>query len=156
MAKKDLKKELREAERQRDEAKHLVRRAQDTQSAAKRQMEEISRWSDLKRQVRDTADSIHEKFVAWDTVRELRFNAKLDEAEAKLRGWKADYKFKQAQQGMKEHDALSTLEEQTALARARLSEWNHSRHERKAEEALEDAARHFDQAYDAAASRFDR
>jgi hypothetical protein len=42
------------------------------------------------------------------------------------------------------------------LARARLSEWNHSRHERKAEAALEDAPRQFDQAYDAAASRFKR
>lgn len=156
MDKKDLDAQKREAERQRDEARRQVREAQHMQEAARHEMKDVSRWGEIKREARESAQSFHDKFVTWDSAREQRFNARLNEAEAKLREWKADYKIKQAEQGMREHDALAKLEEQTALARTRLAEWNHSRHERKAEEALEDAARHLDEAYDAAASRFKR
>jgi hypothetical protein len=55
---------------------------------------------------------------------------------------------------MKRHDELATLEEQIALARARSAEAKHQKYTARAQEALDDAARSFDQAYDAAARRY--
>ena len=101
-------------------------------------------------------DRISERYGVWDEARERRFNARLDEVEAKVKLWKARADEKRAELGVKQHDALAALEERTALARARVAEWNRARHERKAQEALEEAAHRFDEAYDAAAKRYDR
>ena len=97
---------------------------------------------------------VNDRYTAWDSAREREFNARLDEAEAQLGVWKAKADQKRAQQSMKRHDALATLEEKIALARARSAEAKHQKYTAKAQEALDDAARHFDQAYDAAAKRY--
>lgn len=91
-----------------------------------------------------------ERFAGWDEARERRLHAKLDEAEATLRAWKAQLDQKRADARMEVRHAIARLEEKTALARARSAELSHDRHNRKAQEALEEAARHFDEAYEAA------
>jgi hypothetical protein len=149
---KDWKAQELAAELRREEARIDAQRASAAADDASREMSEISERADL----RDSLGRAHDRFVAWDDARGRRFNARLDEAGAKLREWKANYKVEQAREGMREHDALARLEEQTALARARLAAWNVSHHERAAEEALEDAARNFAAAFEAAASRYDK
>ncbi|HSL70488.1 MAG TPA: hypothetical protein VK864_09615 [Longimicrobiales bacterium] len=99
---------------------------------------------------------VSERYSSWDSARERRFNARLDEAEAKLRGWKARVDQKKAERGLERRDELSKLEEKAALARARSAELSHDRHNKKAQEALEDAARHFDEAFDAATKRYEK
>jgi len=96
---------------------------------------------------------VSDRYTAWDAAREREFNARLDEAEAQLKVWKAKADQKRAQQAIKHNDALATLEENIALARARSAEAKHQKYTAKAQEALDDAARHFDQAYDAASKR---
>lgn len=98
---------------------------------------------------------VSERYTAWDAAREREFNARLDEAEAQLGIWKAKADQKRAQDAMKRHDLLATLEEKIALARARSAEAKHQKYTAQAQEALDDAARHFVQAYDAAAKRYE-
>lgn len=102
------------------------------------------------REFDDALDRLGDRFAAWDDLRRQRFDARLDQANAKLREWKARAEKEGVELGLKGRDALAKLEEEVALARARLAEWERDRHERKAEEALREAARHFDEAYDAA------
>jgi hypothetical protein len=97
---------------------------------------------------------VNERYTAWDAVRERELNARLDEADAKLEVWKAKADQKRAQHAMKRNDELGTLEEKIALARARSAEAKSEKYSAKAQQALEDAARHFVQAYDAAAKRY--
>ena len=92
----------------------------------------------------------------WDAARERHFNAQLDEAEARLQVWKAQADEKRAERGMKRNDDLATLEQKIELARARAAEAKQEQYAGKAREALEDAARHFNQAYDAAARRYEQ
>lgn len=111
----------------------------------------------VEREIKDLQVDIQrvsDRYTAWDSAREREFNARLDEAEAQLGVWKAKADQKRAQQAMKRNDALATLEEKIALARARSAEAKHQKYTAKAQEALDDAARHFDQAYDAAAKRY--
>jgi hypothetical protein len=97
-----------------------------------------------------------ERFTAWDTAREQRFYARLDEAEARLKVWKAQADQKRAGRAMQDHDELATLQEKIALARARAAAARHETHRAEAQAALEEAAHHFDEAYEAAAKRYDR
>jgi hypothetical protein len=99
-------------------------------------------------------ERVNERYTAWDAARERELNARLDQAEAKLAGWKAKTDQKQSQDAMKRNDDLATLEEKIALARARAAEAKHEKYTAKAQQALDDAARHFVQAYNAAAKRF--
>ena len=99
-------------------------------------------------------ERVNERYTAWDAARERELNARLDQADAKLEGWKAKANQKQSQDAMKRNDDLATLEEKIALARARAAEAKHEKYTAKAQQALDDAARHFVQAYDAAAKRF--
>jgi phage shock protein A len=99
---------------------------------------------------------VSEKYTAWDAARERRFYAQLDEAEARLKVWKAQAQRKQAEHTMKAKDDLATLEEQIALARASAAAARSQRYSAEAWAALEDAARHFDEAYDAAAKRYEK
>ena len=98
---------------------------------------------------------VNERYSAWDEARERRFNARLDEADAKVRQWKARADEKSADRTIKRNDELATLEERIALARATSAERRQASHSQKAAEALEDAARQFDKAYDAAAKRYE-
>lgn len=108
--------------------------------------------SDLETRIEQTS----ERYTAWDDARERRLNARLDEADAKMKFWKSKSDARQAQNAMKSHDAIATLEEKVAIARARSAEARTQRYAAKSVQALDDAARYFDQAYDAAAKRYDR
>jgi hypothetical protein len=101
-------------------------------------------------------DKVSDRYSEWDEARERHFKARLDEAEAKLKVWKAQFDQRRAELGVQWHDTLATLEERIALARARAAEKDRVRYDRKTREALEDAARHFDEAYEAAAKRYEK
>lgn len=101
-------------------------------------------------------ERVSERYAAWDAARERRFNARIDQAEAKLRQWKAQAQAWEAERGMKRHDELAKLEENIERARARAADVRRDWHNRKAQEALHEAARHLDAAFEAAATRYDR
>jgi len=100
-------------------------------------------------------DRVSDRYSAWDDARERRFNARLDAADAKVKAWKATADQQRLHDVRESRDALATLEEKTALARARAAEARRERYNDKSQQALDDAARYFDQAYDAAAKRYD-
>lgn len=95
-------------------------------------------------------DRASETYAKWDAALEERFEARLGEATTKLQEWKARAAKESAEFRVKAQDSMAKLEEEVALGRARLAEWQRARHEKKAEEALHEAAKHFDEAYDAA------
>lgn len=98
---------------------------------------------------------VRDRYAEWDDVRERRFNARLDQADAKLRLWKASVAKAVADIEIAEHDVLAKLSERAALARARLADWQRDRRDRKARQALENAAQNFDAAYDEAAKLYE-
>lgn len=98
---------------------------------------------------------VNERYSAWDTARERRFYARLDEADAKLAAWKARGDQKRADLEMKQVDDFATLEERIALARARAAEAASEKYSAKSQSALDEAARYFAEAYDAAVKRYD-
>lgn len=100
-------------------------------------------------------ERVSERYSAWDAARERRLYAELDEADAKLAAWKARYDKDTVRDKVQIHNDLAKLEEKIALARARAAENRLERHSAKAEKALVDAARNFDDAYNAAAKRYD-
>ena len=99
-------------------------------------------------------ERVNERYTAWDAVRERELNARLDEADAKLAVWNAKADQKRAQHAMNRNDDLATLEEKIALARARAAEAKREKYTAKAQQSLDDAVRHFREAYDAAAKRY--
>jgi exonuclease VII small subunit len=113
---------------------------------------------ELEAEIRDLNAGIKrfdDRFEAWDDARDRRFNARLDEAEAKIKIWKARLDKKQVERTVKVHDQIATLEQQIALARAKDAEAREVKYSGKAQEALIDAAYYFDKAYDAAARRYE-
>jgi len=99
-------------------------------------------------------ERVNERFTTWDSARERQLYARLDEADARLKVWKAQADQKRADQTMKRHDDLATLEEQIALARAQSAAAKREKYSAKAVAALEESERYFDQAYDAAVKRY--
>lgn len=95
-------------------------------------------------------------FTAWDEAAVRRFNARLDEADAKLTIWEARADQKRAERKMKGHDALATLKEKIELGRAAAAAARHEKYGAKAQAALVDAAFHFDQAYEVSAKRYEK
>lgn len=113
---------------------------------------------DVEKEIRELQDGIqrvNERVLAWDVARERQFYARLDEAEAKLKVWKAQADQKRADVALKLHDDLATLEEKIALARARSATAKTERYSAKSLTALEEAERYFIQAYAAAARRYE-
>jgi hypothetical protein len=159
MARKDLKAKKLDAEQQKSAAQRDAMAAAGRAKAAGQEMQEISgvkqKIADVTAQAKADAEAERTKFEAWDAARERRFNARLDQADAKLREWKAKVEIMRAEEGMREHDLFADLKESVELARARMAEWQHARHERRAQEAIADAERHFEQAFDAASSRYE-
>jgi hypothetical protein len=127
----------------------LRERTTDSVDAIRREVESLLR--ELERGI----ERVSNRFAAWDAARERRFSASLDAAEAKLARWRTQERQRTGMNGLPAHDLITTLTEGIATGRARLADWQHERHDRHAQEALEDAARDFDAAYDAAASRYD-
>ena len=99
-------------------------------------------------------ERVNERYSAWDTARERRFYARLDEADAKLAAWKARGDQKIAKAEMNQLDDFATLEERIALARARAAQAASEKYSAKALTALDESVRYFDEAYDAAAKRY--
>jgi len=181
---KDLAAEKMEAEVREAEARLKVLQATAEARKKKEEMDEISGLTAAKERVKKdlaemkrqaaadaaiTKQAVKEKLealkagieragdrlMAWDAAGEQRFIARLDAADARLEVWKAQADQKRAEQGMKGHDALATLQEKLATARARIAEARHEKHSTKAQAALEDAAHQFDEAYEAATKRYD-
>lgn len=128
----------------------LKQRAADEREADRREAE---------RAVHDLEVGIErarERYAAWDAARDRRFNARMDEADAKLKLWDAKADRDRANLEVESHDALQTLKERIALAKARYSAWRAAQHDQKAQEALAESARQFDDAYDAASKRYER
>ena len=97
---------------------------------------------------------VNERYTAWDTARERQLYARLDEADARLKVWKARADQKRADVSMKRNDDLAALEEKIALARAQAAAAKNEKYSAKARAALEESERYFDQAYDAAVKRY--
>jgi hypothetical protein len=107
------------------------------------------------RELKDGIQRVDERIMAWDVARERQFYARLDEADAKLEVWKAKADQKRADVAIKVHDDFATLEEKIALARARSATAKSERYSAKSLAALEEAERYFNQAYAAAARRYE-
>ena len=97
----------------------------------------------------------NERYSAWDEARERRFNARLDEADARVKTWRAKADQTRAENAIDRNDALATLEAKIAAARASAAAARAEKYSAKSLQSLEDAARYFDQAYDAAAKRYE-
>lgn len=100
-------------------------------------------------------DLVSERYSAWDDARERLFNARLDQADAKMKVWKVQADKERAQDQRDAKAALAALDEKVAIARASAAEARREHYNAKSQQALEDAARYFDQAYDAAVKRYE-
>lgn len=96
---------------------------------------------------------VHDRYSAWDDARERRFYARMDEAEARLKVWKAKADQARADDIAETRDDLAKLDKTLAEARARAKDAK-EKHTAKAQKALEEAERRFDEAFDAVAKRF--
>ena len=117
-------------------------------SAAKQSAEQSLK--DLQAKIQRVSD----RYNAWDEARERRFDARLDEAEARLKVWKAKADQKRLEQSMQRHDDLAKLEEKIATAKARAAEARRERYTEKAVAALNDAESYFEQAFAATQKRY--
>lgn len=98
---------------------------------------------------------VHDRYSAWDDARERRFYARMDEADARLKVWKARADKARVDDIAQTRDDLATLDKKLAEARARAKEAKET-HTAKAQAALEEAERRFDDAFDTASKRFDK
>jgi len=126
----------------------LKRQAAADYAATKREVEKEIK--DLQADIQ----RVNERYTAWDSARERQFYARLDEAQARLKVWKAQADQKRTAVAMKGHDDLAALEEKIALARAQAAAAKNDQYSAKARAALEESERYFDQAYDAAVKRY--
>jgi hypothetical protein len=122
----------------------------------RKDFEQVKKNTDRKlKDLQVKIDRASDRYTAWDDARERRFNARLDEADAKVRAWKATADQQRVQDVRQTRDDMAKLEEKVALARASAAEARRERYDAKSQQALDDAARYFDQAYDAAAKRYE-
>ena len=127
---------------------NLKQKASADYAATKREVEKEIK--DLQADIQ----RVNERFTTWDSARERQLYARLDEADARLKVWKAEADQKRADQAMKRHDDLATLEEKIALARAQSAAAKREKYSAKALAALEESEKFFDQSYDAAVKRY--
>jgi len=122
----------------------------------RKDFEQVKKNADRKlKDLQVRIDRASDRYTAWDDARERRFNARLDEADAKVRAWKAAADQQRVRDVRETRNDLAKLEEKVALARASAAEARRDRYDAKSQQALDDAARYFDQAYDAAAKQYD-
>jgi len=105
-----------------------------------------SNWTDFRRDVTAT----HNRFTAWDTVRERRFIAHLDEAESALRGYTAKDAEAAADVRVEASEAHDELRDKVAAARQRLDAWR----ERQTDEARVKALDEMELELEEAANRY--
>jgi hypothetical protein len=130
--------------------------AADDYAATKKDFEQAKKNADRGlKDLQAKIDLVSERYSAWDEARERRFNARLDEADARMKVWNAKADRQSAQDARDTKAALATLEENVALARASAAEARREHYNAKSQQALEDAARYFDQAYSAAVTRYE-
>jgi len=99
---------------------------------------------------------LDDRLAARDAVTTRDLDARLDAADAQLAVWKAKADVNRVEERIQRHDDFAILEENIARARASAAEAKHDKYAAKAQAALEDAARAFDDAYNAAATLYDR
>jgi hypothetical protein len=126
----------------------LKQRASADYTAAKKSAEQ-----DL-RELQAKIERFDDRYSAWDEARERRFNARLDEATARAKAWKARDDRDRAVQSMQFQNDLATLEEKIATAKARAAEARRDKYTAKAQAALDDAERNFERALEAAKKRY--
>jgi hypothetical protein len=128
----------------------------DDYSATKKDFEQAKTKADRGlKDLQAKVDRVSARYSAWDEASERHFNAKLDEADAKMKIWKAIAAQDRAQDSRDAKAALATLEEKVALARLSASEARREHYDAKSQHALEDSARNFDEALVAAAKRYE-
>lgn len=140
----------RTKERVRKDVADLKRQVATDYAASKRSVQESIK------ELQKGIERVNERYTAWDDARERRFYARLDGADAKLKAWKAKGDQKRADLEMKQIDDLSTLEERIALARARAAQASSEKYSARSQAALAEAAHYFDEAYTAAANRYEQ
>jgi phage shock protein A len=182
---RDLVAEQLAAEVKEAEAKLNVMQAQAQARSAQAEMDEISGLAATKDQVkrniakfkeRTAADHsiakgalekevrnfqadvnrVRDKYTGWDSARERRFYARLDEAEARLKVWQAQLDQKRVDARVRSQGELAILPQKIAVAKARAAEAKRNKGSAEAQAALEQAAREFDEAYDAAAKQHEK
>jgi hypothetical protein len=122
----------------------------------RKDFEQVKKNTDRKlKDLQVRIDRASDRYSAWDDARERRFNARLDAADAKIRTWKATADQARIQDVRETKSDLAKLEEKVAVARASAAEARRERYDARSQQALDDAARYFDQAYDAAAEQYD-
>src|SRR6266566_3509717 len=125
-------------------------------AATRKDFEQVKKNADRKlKDLQAKIDRASDRYSAWDDARERRFNARLDEADAKVKAWKATADQQRVHDVRETNIALAALEEKVSLARASAAEARREHYDAKSQQALDDAARYFDQAYDAAAKQYD-
>lgn len=106
------------------------------------------------RELQVNIQRVHDRYSAWDDARERRFYARMDEADARLKVWKAKADKARVNDIAQTRDDLAKLDAKLAEARARAKE-SRETHTAKAHAALEEAERRFDEAFDTARERFE-
>jgi hypothetical protein len=171
---KDLVAEKKIAEAKAFEAKAKVAQANAQVKKTKTELDTVSGVADARQRVKEGIANVkafaaadlaqtkadfkraNDRLAAWDAAATRDFDARLDAADAQLAAWKAQVDVDRAEDRIARHDDFATLEEKIALARGRAAEAKLEKYTTKAQVALGDAARAFDQAYDAAASRYNK
>ena len=135
-------------ERVKNDIADLKQQAKTNQAAAKASAEQGLK--DLQAKIQRAND----RYEAWGEARERRFDARLNEADARVKVWKAKADQKRVELEVKHHDDLAKLEEKIATARAVAAEARRERYSEKAQKSLNDAERFFEQAFEAAEKRY--
>jgi hypothetical protein len=121
----------------RDQARQQVTAALNSMSAdadtARRQAD--ADWAAVRRGIADA----HSRFTAWDTARERRFNAHLDEAEGALREAGAQDDEVAADTRGRLADARDELRDKAAAARGRYEAWREKQADAGRRQELDDA-----------------
>lgn len=94
-----------------------------------------SDWTDVRRDIADA----HNRYTAWDTARERRFNAHLDEADAVLREAGAQASGGAADARGRMTDAQQDLRDNAAAARQSYDAWRERRSDQELQRKLNDA-----------------
>ena len=101
-------------------------------------------WTAFRHSIAD----VHSRYTAWDSARERRFNAHLDEADAALREEGARVAGAAAGTRIKAGDAQDELRDKAAAAHRTYDEWRERRADQKLQRSLDDAELELEAAFD--------
>ena len=125
-------------------SKHVAdtkKKMRDDWEAVRREVD--AEWTGFRRSVNDA----HTKYTAWDSAREQRFNAHLDEADAALRRSAAEDAEVAADARVQLAEAGDELKSKTASARRDYKAWRERRADEKLVGQLSDSELELDEAY---------